>query len=148
FRNDVRGNICGDLNFSITSAIVLSKEITNIIKSRFETVFDEHFALYSIDNTLFMRIETIVKEGITTVNYLSNVSLIHDFSNIPSVNLPKWRTEEKLIADIIALKYYTKAFKQVVKLALSKLFKLQLRHSYVILRTYIQGKHPRCKQPR
>lgn len=148
FKNDVRGYITNDLNFSITSAIVLSKELIDIIKIRFGTVFDERFALYCIDNTLFKRIETIVKEGIARVDYLSNVSLLHDFSNIHSSKQPKWRMEEKLIGDILALRHYVKAHKQVVKQVLLKLGNLEFRDCYIILTTYMEGKHPRCRRAR
>jgi hypothetical protein len=149
FKTDTRGNISGNFNFSITSALVLSREIINVIKKRFGTIFDECFALYNIDNSLFIRLETIAKEGIAIVTYLSNVSLLHDFSNIDSVKEPQWRTEEKMIAQTISIKRYFKGgYRQIIKQVFFKMLKLEFRNCYLIVRTFVEGKHPRCKQRR
>jgi hypothetical protein len=146
---DTYGHISGDFNFSITSAIILSKDIVSILKKRFGSVFDERYALYSIDNTLFLRLETIVKEEISPITYFSNVSLLHDFSNIQANKESKWRVEELLIANIITLRHYFKrGYRQVIKQIFTNLAHFHFRDCYLILRSYLQGKHPRCKQPR
>jgi len=48
-----------DFVMSIGSGLVLSRDITNLIKDKFNNVFDERFYLYGVDSTFFYRLRSL-----------------------------------------------------------------------------------------
>ncbi|HHJ4609587.1 glycosyltransferase family 2 protein [Raoultella ornithinolytica] len=135
-----------DSYISIGSGLVIFNKLVSKINKRYGNVFDERFALYGVDYSLFRRIDGLKKEGIPIRCKLKG-NIRHDLSGSQK-NIPKWRYQERLIDNVLTCKYYSNsAARRILKL--SKIFcveflKFNFSNMSIICSVYFKGHHPRC----
>ncbi|MBS0857087.1 MULTISPECIES: glycosyl transferase [unclassified Tatumella] len=91
---------------SIGSGLMLNKKVINKLISRFNTVFDESYALYGVDMSIFRRIHKISKTYPSAIKIRCEGVLMHSLSRVGS-KPGKFRTTERLIdAAITGRRYF------------------------------------------
>ncbi|HHO8393076.1 hypothetical protein Q6288_06400 [Klebsiella quasipneumoniae] len=151
---EVNGKICGkycaiknhDTVRSIGSGLIIYKKmILSFYKNNMQ-LFDEHFALYGVDTSLFQRISVLRKNGIN-FNIVIAGELIHSLSRVDE-SASDWRRIERLYDRILSILYYSPS-KKLMLWRLSKVFiksalSFNLSNCLLILKTIKKGSHPRC----
>ncbi|MBS0893508.1 glycosyltransferase [Tatumella sp. JGM130] len=131
---------------SIGSGLVLFKRVINKLSCFGVRIFDERYALYGVDYSLFRKVNLYAKSG-GGVNIKVKSQLNHDLSS-SSLKQEGWRIKERLIDRVLSIKYYSpnilykpaRLFKLIAKEFISYRFYNVLYIMYI----YIKGKHPRC----
>ncbi|EPF7512775.1 TPA: hypothetical protein ACRR7A_000145 [Klebsiella quasipneumoniae] len=135
-----------DSYISIGSGLVIFKKLVSKVNKKYGSVFDERFALYGVDYSLFRRIDGLKKEGIPVHCKLQG-NIRHDLSSSQE-NISAWRYQERLIDNVLSCKYYSNsAARRILKL--SKIFfdeflKFNFSNISIICSVYFKGYHPRC----
>ncbi|MEZ8428373.1 hypothetical protein AB6C64_13745 [Vibrio cyclitrophicus] len=132
--------ICG-----IGSGIVIGRQALTIIKSYFETVFDERYGFYGVDTTFFYRIHKC------NISLKSIHGFQHDLSRhkCESAELRSFRVKERSYDLGLTLRYYPEIIQSKHRLMLSILKAtikkvLGLPYSwelYIVLVAYMNGKY-------
>lgn len=132
-------------SFSIGSGLVINHSLVSKFKKNNINLFDENFALYGVDVSLFRRCYQLIDKGedfkIKTSSFIR-----HSLSRTEGKESP-FRVKERLIDVAIATRRYP-SFRSHISL-LRKIFNhlmhLQLKNVYLIVNTYYTGIHPRCR---
>ncbi len=133
--------------FSIGSGLLLSHEATRCIENAYGNIFDDNFALYGVDISLFKRIQ---KLGFTE-KLESLPGFEHSLSRLKSETkeLKHFRRVEKSYYFGLMLRHYPSArrlrtlLKQLLRLPLGR-NKLLFRKA---LKAFLTGRHERCGLP-
>ncbi|MGI1250010.1 hypothetical protein ACIAIL_29835 [Raoultella ornithinolytica] len=133
--------------FSIGSGLVIYSSLVDKFKSRNMQLFDERFALYGVDYSLFRRL-SILRDSNIDINIVVCSKINHSLSRVDAEFSP-WRHRERLYDIVLTEKFYSKsAFLSsisLLKLSLFELLKGRVNNVLLIARTFFIGHHPRCK---
>ncbi|QWT39996.1 hypothetical protein [Dickeya dadantii] len=131
---------------SISSGLTFSKKLVSTMLSYYPDVFDEHFSLYGIDTSFFLRLRKIVKSD-SPILLAKCVSIIcHSLSRIQKENVSKFRVVERLYDFAITARHYPEyvsrlwLFKRIVKYSML----MQFEYAWILFRYYVKGRHPKC----
>lgn len=132
--------------YSIGSGLVIYKKLVSTFHRNSLTVFDERFALYGVDLSLFRRIDKLKRNG-EEINAQINSFLIHSLSSTSEV-MTDWRYKERLYDRVLSIRFYSKnKFRLCFNLGralLKELIKFNFVNLNLIIMTFFRGKHPRC----
>lgn len=134
---------------SIGSGMIISRSLVKKILSVYRDVFDENYALYGVDYSLFRRFERLKKTGDgNIVKCKVNGCITHHLSGNGKTAIEPWRYRERLIDIVLTYKYYSNSviakYLRLIRLVLSEARRYQFRNIYLIVSVYINGHHPRC----
>lgn len=126
---------------SIGSGICINRSLTEIMKRKFGSVFDENFALYGVDTTFFLRVQNLS----CSIKILCKGLLFHSLSRLENedINTNKMRSLERAYDLGLMLRHYPS-----VKLVKLFILALCLKVDYPLFPTiisFIKGVHPRCR---
>lgn len=134
-----------DKIFSIGSGLVIYKRLIKKVLSEYAQVFDERFALYGVDFSLFRRVNKLRTRGVE-INIEVRSSLIHSLSRVDKKD-SLWREHERLWDEVLSLKYYeNNIFKftyLMSKLVVGNIFPLRKDKLLIIYQSLRNGAHPR-----
>lgn len=136
---------------SIGSGMIISRSLVKKILSVYRDVFDENYALYGVDYSLFRRFERLKKTGDgNIVKCKVNGCITHHLSGNGKTAIEPWRYRERLIDIVLTYKYYSNSviakYLRLIRLILSEAKRHQFRNIYLIVGVYINGHHPRCEK--
>lgn len=133
--------------FSIGSGLVIYNSLVEKFNSINLKLFDERYALYGVDYSLFRRL-SILKGSDIHVNIMICSKINHSLSRIDAEFSP-WRHRERLYDVVLTKKYYSKnifsTFFSLMKLSIIELLKGRFKNVLLIIYTFFLGHHPRCK---
>ncbi|WP_227536752.1 glycosyltransferase family 2 protein [Klebsiella michiganensis] len=131
---------------SIGSGLIIDRNVVTIFKENSLRLFDEHYALYGVDVSLFRRIWELSNRGIS-FKLKSSSYIIHSLSRTEGVESP-FRRKERLIDFAITVKRYgsLRSKMSFCKKTLINLLSLKFDDIAVMYDAYIHGSHPRCRE--
>lgn len=133
--------------FSIGSGLLLSHEATECIKHAYGNIFDENFALYGVDISLFKRIQ---KLGLTE-KLESIPGFEHSLSKLESETkeVKHFRKVEASYDFGLMLRHYpsTRQLRILLKQILRSPFGKSRLFLTKVLKAFIEGRHERCRLP-
>lgn len=133
--------------FSIGSGLVIYNSLVEKFNSINMKLFDDRFALYGVDYSLFRRLSMLRNLHID-VNIIISSKINHSLSRIDDKFSP-WRHKERLYDIVLTEKYYSKnifsSLLSLIKLSMVELLKGRGRNVSLIIYTFFIGHHPRCK---
>jgi hypothetical protein len=126
------------------TGICISEKLKNQFLDRFNSVFDERFALYGIDSTFFHRLTKLSKVDVRVFG-----EIIHSLSSQdPVESKSEFRLKERAFDIAIQLRHYPS--KTMLKKFTVEFFKSVVMGDFSLTIAYIQGfimgVHPRCKK--
>lgn len=125
---------------AITSGIVLSRAIIDVVSKKYQNVFDERFGFYGVDTSFFWRLKNIkASNQITTIHHLN-----HSLSrlNEESDSLKKFRSKERSIDVALQIRYYSSSkCYNFLRVIISALLKRNRLSAYYIIKYYMIGHH-------
>lgn len=131
--------------FSIGSGLVLTNVfLEKFIKNSFKP-FDEKFALYGVDFSLFRRMNKLSEQG-EFFNVKTAGEILHSLSRVNEVE-SKFRREERLIDFSLTTRNYPSYFQCYIflKRSVKEIICLRVRNLYVMYDALFHGSHPRCR---
>ncbi|EHD22411.1 MULTISPECIES: glycosyltransferase family 2 protein [Brenneria] len=133
---------------SIGSGLIINRTLVEKFKKHNLKPFDENYALYGVDFSLFRRIYKIVSKG-ENVKVRSSSFLMHSLSRLEqSENKNDFRTRERALDIAISarryptLHLYYKFFSGVF----SEFIKMNWGNMFSMLKAYFLGVHPKCSK--
>lgn len=130
--------------FSIASGLTLTSDAIDKMKLCYASIFDENYALYGVDMSIFRRVSHMSEKN-HRIKIKCVSSLYHSLSRIDEAP-SKFRSEERLIDACLTARHYY-CLENIIFLV--KVFIKECRHIGVIhsismgMRTIIKGSHPR-----
>lgn len=132
--------------FSIGSGLTIYKSLIYKFDMLNLDVFDNRFALYGVDYSLFRRIRIAkknnIKVGISITSYI-----LHSLSKTES-NMSAWRGLERGYDGVLSARYYSKSVFHLLyfvsKSILIELKSNRFRNVVKICFVLFRGKHPKC----
>jgi hypothetical protein len=139
-RVDPRGAI------SIGSGLILTKGFVQKFSAKNKTLFNNNYALYGVDFSLFRNARKLLSKGMG-FSYTSTVSLNHSLSRLQKGKISEHTKRERLYDTIISARHYPSLgyMKELVKAILVAVKHGQLPLACHIIATYVKGYHPRCE---
>ncbi|WJV40597.1 hypothetical protein QVN03_08745 [Raoultella terrigena] len=132
--------------YSIGSGLVIYKKLIDKFTKNNLTLFDERFALYGVDLSLFRRIDKLRFKG-EHIHAQVVTHIIHSLSSTSEI-MTDWRYKERLYDRILSIRFYSKnkirLFVNLVRSLFKEIFRFNLSNVILIMKTFIKGKHPRC----
>lgn len=150
FQGDVSTGFLTKYNelFSIGSGLIIYSNLIKKFKKINMSLFDENFALYGVDYSLFRRISILRKKYKEDIKISICSKINHSLSRTDS-RFSSSRHRERLIDIVLTERHYSKvAVKSIIKLislSLIELLKFRFSNIYLIVSTYLRGHHPRCR---
>lgn len=130
--------------FSIGSGLIISKVVKDCFLKRNMEIFDSKFALYGVDFSFFRKLNKLQKNNIK-FKFSSDTYLNHSLSRAEK-NKSIWRENERLIDQILTLKYYSNyTIIHLLIIILKRIINRKPKDVLLIGNTFIKGYHPRCK---
>lgn len=127
--------------YSIGSGLIVSRDLKKTLIDAFGEVFDHHFAFYGVDISLFRRLDKLQCSDQFIVN--TRAELSHHLSKF-SKEISDFRKKELLIDQILQFRWYRTNTKYIFKIVVGMLLHLKIAELRLVLKTFIEGKHPRC----
>lgn len=131
---------------SISSGLVIYRSLIDKFSEMGLEVFDSRFALYGVDYSFFNRLELLKRKNVAITIQIVG-TLEHSLSRIED-SKNTWRSTERLYDSVLSVKYYSNnkfvQFMRLLKLAVNQLLKFKFANIELIIKTYMNGKHPRC----
>ncbi|MCE7492400.1 glycosyltransferase family 2 protein [Klebsiella pneumoniae] len=131
--------------YSIGSGLIIYKSLIDKFNNYNLSLFDERFALYGVDLSLFRRIERLKKQNVV-IKAMVTGKIFHLLSST-SEKMTEWRYRERLYDKVLSIKYYSKNhFRLIAGLAkaiLIEIYNVNFKNVYHIFSVFIRGKHPR-----
>lgn len=132
--------------YSIGSGLIIYRSLIDKFNKYNLSLFDEHFALYGVDLSLFRRIDRLKKNN-EVINAMVAGEIFHLLSST-SEKMTDWRYRERLYDKVLSIKYYSKnIFRLIAGLAkaiLTEIYNINFKNVYHIISVFIRGKHPRA----
>lgn len=142
---DIKGVLSPvDIVFSIGSGLTIFDSLIKCFKKNNLKLFDERYAFYGVDFSLFRRIRRIQKEG-ASIHIAVVSSLSHSLAKKQEVK-EKWRKCEITIDQALTTKFYGKTPFDILFVVAKKILKLDFHNAILALKTYSAGCHPRSKK--
>jgi GT2 family glycosyltransferase len=131
-------------SFSIGSGLIINKSFVEKFQKYDTKIFDEDFALYGVDVSLFRRMYKLIDKG-ESFKIRSSSYLEHSLSRVEGEE-SRFRIQERLLDLAISARkypslslYYNFGKKFILNCILFDFDNIKL-----LLRGYFEGKHPRC----
>ena len=132
--------------YSIGSGLVIYKSLVELFTKLNLKLFDERYALYGVDVSLFRRIMKVKESGEQVVIKVEK-EMIHSLSRIDE-SPSSFRLRERLIDNVITLRHYPKSKTSSIvffmKMFMKRLFMFRFKEVFLMFNILIKGKHPRC----
>ncbi|WP_130016024.1 glycosyltransferase family 2 protein [Serratia liquefaciens] len=147
-KNGLVVNECKSLDLagvvSITSGVIIKRDLIKKVRARFSNVFDERFALYGIDTSFFLRLQRLRDKGVMLSAKCESI-LYHSLSRTEG-KMPKFRRIERLYDIAVTARHYPEyvTFYHLVKKIILSLANLDFQGAAILIKYYTIGKHPRC----
>lgn len=130
---------------SIGSGLVIYKCLINKFAELNLDLFDERFALYGVDFSFFRRIRIVRNK--TDVN-IQVVSFIEHSLSRTNTTYNATRYRERLYDNSLTIRHYSRnkliSILKLIRLIVSELSHCRFMNVYLIVISYLTGKHPRC----
>ncbi|HBT3065706.1 TPA: hypothetical protein MBF00_003266 [Klebsiella aerogenes] len=134
--------------YSIGSGLVIYKSLIDVFTKSNLKLFDERYALYGVDVSLFRRIMKVKEKGENIIIKVEK-EMVHSLSRVDE-SPSTFRLRERLIDNVITLRHYPKSKTSSIIFFLKMFMKrlLMFRFSEILLmfNILIKGKHPRCNK--
>ncbi|MCG8706884.1 glycosyl transferase [Brenneria sp. 4F2] len=132
--------------FSIGSGLIIHRRLIDKFRKNRIKLFDEHYALYGVDFSLFRNIYALHKSG-EVFNLKTSSFLYHSLSRTEGKD-PPFRKLERLIDFALTVRWYPSLKLYFIFFAkcIRAIFFLRWNEASVIISTYIRGNHPRCQK--
>ena len=127
--------------YSIGSGLIISRDLKKTLIDAFGGVFDHHFAFYGVDISLFRRLDKLQYSDQFIVN--TRAELSHHLSKFNN-EISDFRKKELLIDQILQFRWYRTNTKYIFRIVAGMLLKLRIAELRLVIKTFIEGKHPRC----
>lgn len=131
---------------SIGSGLIIYRILIDLFNKNGSTLFDERFALYGVDFSLFRRIQRFKNKG-EVINIQCASFLWHSLSRSDTKD-SLWRQNERLIDTVLSILHYSpihKVIYSISKLLIQNIFRFNVGNVKLIIKVLIMKKHPRCK---
>ena len=146
YTGDIPREIKDSKVFSIGSGLVIYRSLVNKFANYGLDVFDDRFALYGVDFSLFRRMNLLKDKGMD-FNILICGALKHSLSSSEK-SISEWRYRERLIDLILSVKHYPSSkfmfLFMVAKILLREIVRKKGANLNLILDVLCKGEHPRC----
>ncbi|HGF5683119.1 TPA: hypothetical protein ACF24Z_004969 [Klebsiella pneumoniae] len=130
---------------SIGSGLIIYSKLVNLFNKYNLTLFDDRFALYGVDFSLFRRMQKLKDKG-EVINIQCNSFLWHSLSRVDS-NDSLWRQNERLIDTVLSILFYSPFYKKIYsisKLLFINALRLNINNIKIIINVLVRKRHPRC----
>ncbi|UHC85858.1 hypothetical protein [Klebsiella michiganensis] len=131
---------------SIGSGLIIYPILIDLFNKNGITLFDERFALYGVDFSLFRRIHGFKNKG-EVINIQCASFLWHSLSRSDAKD-SLWRQNERLIDTVLSILHYSPVYKviySISKLLIQNIVWFNVGNVKLIIKILIMKKHPRCK---
>ncbi|MEL4888510.1 glycosyl transferase [Pectobacterium betavasculorum] len=131
---------------SIGSGLIINNTLIEKFKRHDLKLFDEHYALYGVDFSLFRRIYKICTKG-ESVKIRSSSFLVHSLSRLDESSRKNnlRNIERALDVAITARRYPTFHLHYLlIRKFVAESMKMNWSNAYNIVKAYLLGCHPRC----
>lgn len=131
--------------FSIGSGMVIKHTVVEKFKNHNLDLFDENYALYGVDFSVFRRISKLIEVGeqfrLKTSSYIE-----HSLSRAEGQESP-FRVKERLIDISITTRRYPtfRMHTHLIKKIFINILFFNFSNVFAILDSYFHGNHPRCR---
>lgn len=131
--------------FSIGSGLMLSRIFVEKYFSRNMNVFDENYALYGVDVSLFRRMWKMKKQG-EDFKIKTSSTIIHSLSRTEGPE-SDFRRKERLIDYAVSVRRYPslRGYASFIKKGLTQLVTLRITDFSLMSCSFVSGMHPRSK---
>lgn len=133
-----------DTVYSIGSGLVISLTLIEKFERSGIDLFDNRYALYGVDFSLFRRIRSLMQAGMK-INIAVAGSLNHSLAKRKK-NKESWRKQEITIDQVLTSKFYTKGYLGFMWVLIKKLLKFDFANFYLACKIYKLGCHPRSNK--
>jgi hypothetical protein len=146
YKNEKKLNY-GDEVISIGSGLMISASLIEIFFNNSMKLFDERYALYGVDYSLFRRINSFNMND-AKINIDISECINHSLSSVDEKPSKK-RELERLIDLVLTKMYYPKRYGFQKKMSIMKTLFIRLFHFdfmgfYILTKVVISKCHPRC----
>ncbi|UFT95770.1 hypothetical protein [Pectobacterium carotovorum] len=135
-----------DFIYTVGSGLVIYKTLINKFFYYNNDLFDERYALYGVDVSLFRRINLIKNKGCHIKIQIANI-ISHSMSNLEE-KPSEFRRVERLIDNVITLRSYPESFSSSFFFFIRMLFKrfllFRYKEVFIMFKILMSGVHPRC----
>lgn len=130
-----------DFIFSIGSGLVITKNLVNHFKIKNINLFNEAFALYGVDFSLFWELR---KNNFDNLKITSVSKIIHDMSLHGDIS--DFKRNELYMNFALQMRYYPNIvnLKNFIYSLLQLIKKNKLKEVLMMIKVYILAKHPKC----
>lgn len=129
---------------SISSGLAISNHFANLMSKEYGQVFDEHFALYGIDTSFFIRTQRY-STVLNSVTITCQGSILHSLSRTENKPLNGFRLKERLYDAALIARHYPSIKRNfyLFKKLLQNLYRCNFSNVSLLIKCYVTGKHPR-----
>lgn len=135
-----------DSLLSVGSGMIIYRSLIKKFESMQMELFDRRYALYGVDFSLFRRIKLLGKNNVQVTIQIPT-TLRHSLSRVDS-DFSAWRHLERVYDYALSARFYSKSFMHmIIGMAIflgKELAHCRFKHSYLLVLTFLRGKHPRC----
>lgn len=132
---------------SIGSGLILSRQFVLKFQAANVSVFDNHYALYGVDYSLFRKMRKLMAKGVNfEVTSFSTIN--HSLSRLQKGTPSKHTQRERLYDVILSARHYPDKvyITGLIKSVLCAVKNLEFTLAFHIVATFIKGYHPRCER--
>ncbi|HAT4914913.1 glycosyl transferase [Serratia marcescens] len=132
-------------SYSIGSGMVINNSLVKKFQEHNVDLFDENYALYGVDVSVFRRIYQLIDKG-EAFKIKSSSYIYHSLSRAEGKESP-FRIRERLIDTAITTRRYptVRLHIHLMKKLIINVIKLNGNNAASIIKAYLTGMHPRCK---
>ncbi|WP_148877337.1 glycosyl transferase [Serratia marcescens] len=132
-------------SFSIGSGMVINNSLVKKFRKHGVALFDENYALYGVDVSIFRRIYQLIDRG-EDFKIKSSSHIYHSLSRAEGKESP-FRIRERLIDTAITTRRYPtlRLHIHLSKKLIINVIKLHGKNVASMIKAYLTGMHPRCK---
>ncbi|PRD16798.1 glycosyltransferase family 2 protein [Pantoea coffeiphila] len=130
---------------SIGSGLLFTKRLVNVFSKHNLKLFDENYALYGVDVSLFRRMWNLNRKG-EVFKLKTSSSILHSLSRAEGQE-SAFRSNERLIDYAITARRYPtpRLYASFLKRGLKQLVGMRFREFFQMCGYFISGVHPRSK---
>ncbi|WP_409159189.1 glycosyltransferase family 2 protein [Pectobacterium sp. B2J-2] len=131
---------------SIGSGLIINRTLIEKFNRHNLKLFDENYALYGVDYSLFRRIHQISGEG-ESIKIRTSSFLVHSLSRLDdSLKKNKFRNIERALDVAITARRYPTFHLHylLIRKFVAESMRMNWNNAYNIVKVYLLGRHPRC----
>lgn len=135
-----------DFIYTIGSGLIIYRSLIDKFCHYNIALFDERYALYGVDVSLFRRIKLIKNKGCHINIQIANI-ISHSMSSLEE-KPSEFRRIERLIDNVITLRSYPESFLSsfifFIKMFFKRVVLFRYKEVFIMFKILISGMHPRC----